>query len=77
MQNATADRIIATAHSLMAQLGYPGYSYADIAERVNIRKASIHHHFPTKVALDVAVLRNPRQSLISGTEMIDRKLDCS
>jgi TetR/AcrR family transcriptional regulator, transcriptional repressor for nem operon len=74
MQNATADRILATAHSLMAQLGYAGYSYADIAERVKIRKPSIHHHFPTKVALAVAVLRNHREGMIGGTETIDRNI---
>ncbi len=27
--------------------GYNGFSYADIAEVVGIRKTSIHHHFPT------------------------------
>jgi AcrR family transcriptional regulator len=31
--------------------GYSGFSYADIAEVVGIRKASIHHHFPSKVDL--------------------------
>ena len=56
----------------MAQLGYAGFSYADIAESVKIRKPSIHHHFPTKADLAVAVLKKHRTRLIEGTEAIDR-----
>jgi TetR/AcrR family transcriptional regulator, transcriptional repressor for nem operon len=74
MENATSDRILDSAHSLMAQLGYAGFSYADIAESVKIRKASIHHHFPTKASLAVAVLRKHRAGLIRGTEAIDRSI---
>ncbi|SDB90812.1 TetR/AcrR family transcriptional regulator, transcriptional repressor for nem operon [Paraburkholderia lycopersici] len=36
--------------------GYNGFSYADIAEAIDIRKASIHHHFPAKTDLVIAVL---------------------
>ncbi|WP_446743546.1 TetR/AcrR family transcriptional regulator [Silvibacterium acidisoli] len=74
MQNDTADRILAAAHSLMAELGYAGFSYADIAERVSIRKPSIHHHFPTKAELAVAVLRKHREGLIGGTQAIDKNI---
>ncbi len=47
----TADEIIRCARSLIEAGGYNGFSYADIAEVVGIRKASIHHHFPSKVDL--------------------------
>lgn len=36
--------------------GYNGFSYADIADAIDIRKASIHHHFPAKTDLVIAVL---------------------
>jgi len=48
------------AHQLLAQRGFSAFSYADIAEAIEIRKASIHHHFPTKTALVVAVLERHR-----------------
>jgi TetR/AcrR family transcriptional repressor of nem operon len=48
---ATSDEIIRCARSLIVAGGYNGFSYADIAEVVGIRKASIHHHFPTKLDL--------------------------
>jgi TetR/AcrR family transcriptional regulator, transcriptional repressor for nem operon len=37
--------------------GYAGFSYADLASSVGLRKASIHHHFPAKADLAVALLR--------------------
>ncbi len=36
--------------------GYSGFSYGDLAEAVNIRKASIHHHFRTKTDLAIALV---------------------
>jgi TetR/AcrR family transcriptional repressor of nem operon len=56
----TSDRIMDVAHQLLAERGFSAFSYADIAEAIHIRKASIHHHFPTKTALVVAVLERHR-----------------
>jgi TetR/AcrR family transcriptional repressor of nem operon len=39
----TSDDILACARSLIVAGGYNGFSYADIADVVGIRKASIHH----------------------------------
>lgn len=50
-QPSTADNILACARSLIIAGGYNGFSYADIASEIGIRKASIHHHFPSKVDL--------------------------
>lgn len=36
--------------------GFDGFSYADLAISVGIRKASIHHHFPTKADLALALI---------------------
>lgn len=52
----TANRIIAAGRQLIMRRGYSGFSYADVAEAINIRKASIHHHFPAKSDLVIAVL---------------------
>src|SRR5690349_16263406 len=49
--STTADDILACARSLIVTGGYNGFSYADIADVVGIRKASIHHHFPSKAEL--------------------------
>jgi TetR/AcrR family transcriptional regulator, transcriptional repressor for nem operon len=38
--------------------GYNAFSYQDLAERLKIRKASIHYHFPTKEDLGVGLLKD-------------------
>ncbi|MBU9648390.1 TetR/AcrR family transcriptional regulator [Burkholderia multivorans] len=48
---STSDEILHCARSLIVARGYNGFSYADISQVVGIRKASIHHHFPSKVDL--------------------------
>jgi TetR/AcrR family transcriptional repressor of nem operon len=52
----TRARLLAEAEVLLRTKGYAAFSYADLAERIAIRKASIHHHFPTKEALLVALV---------------------
>lgn len=42
------EHILQVAEELIVQYGSNGFSYQHIADRVGIRKASIHHHFPTK-----------------------------
>ncbi|WP_263356391.1 TetR/AcrR family transcriptional regulator [Acidicapsa ligni] len=71
MNNDTASRIRESAHDLMAERGYFGFSYANIAESVGIRKASIHHHFPSKVDLVVATLKESRASLVRAVGSLD------
>jgi TetR/AcrR family transcriptional repressor of nem operon len=74
MDNNTAVRIREKAHDLIADRGYFGFSYADIADTVGIRKASIHHHFPSKVDLVVATLREYRAKLTEAAEGLDHSV---
>jgi TetR/AcrR family transcriptional repressor of nem operon len=77
MQGETADRILQTARTLISDLGYSAFSYADISEAVQIRKASIHYHFPTKASLVIAVLRDHRERLLQGTQFLTQTIDNS
>jgi len=52
----TKSALLAEAETLVRTMGYAAFSYADLSERVGIRKASIHHHFPTKEALGNALI---------------------
>lgn len=56
----TQEQILDTAFSLMQRCGYHAFSYADIAEQVGIRKASIHYHFPGKNDLARSVIARYR-----------------
>lgn len=53
---ATRDALLEEAETLIRSRGYSGFSYADLSAAVGIRKASIHHHFPAKADLAVALL---------------------
>lgn len=52
----TRTRLLDEGERLMKSSGYSGFSYADIARTVEIRKASIHYHFPSKVDLAIATV---------------------
>jgi TetR/AcrR family transcriptional repressor of nem operon len=59
--DGTAVRILDVAQDLLQRRGYNGISYQDIAHRVGIRKASIHHHYAAKAELATAVVRRYRE----------------
>lgn len=62
----TSDQILASARAFIVSGGYNGFSYADISEVVGIRKASIHHHFPSKVDLVRTLVAQYRADAESG-----------
>ena len=71
--SATSDDIISCARSLIISGGYNGFSYADIADVVEIRKASIHHHFPTKVDLVRTLVERYREEVDGGIAEFERR----
>ncbi|MDA0268923.1 MAG: helix-turn-helix domain containing protein, partial [Cyanobacteria bacterium] len=62
MASQTAQQILDVAQILVRQRGYSAFSYADISDRVGIRKASIHYHFPSKDELVRALVMRYRQT---------------
>jgi len=66
-----AQEIIQRTNELLAVGGYNGFSYADIAELVEVRKASIHHHFPTKADLVKATVVRHREATRRGLQSLD------
>ncbi|MEH6438080.1 TetR/AcrR family transcriptional regulator [Massilia sp. DD77] len=70
MSKDTAQRILDTALHLIVQRGYHGFSYADIAEVVMVKKPSIHFHFPTKAELVRQLLVQYRETVRSNLERL-------
>lgn len=56
MSVSTRDALLKSAEIQLRSKGYAAFSYADLSEEIGIRKASIHHHFPTKENLGVALI---------------------
>lgn len=69
-----AQEIIRRTNELLASGGYNGFSYADIAELVDVRKASIHHHFPAKVDLVRATVALHRQAMRQGLQSLQQSI---
>jgi TetR/AcrR family transcriptional regulator, transcriptional repressor for nem operon len=52
----TRTRLLDCAESAVRARGFDGFSYADLSAGVGIRKASVHHYFPTKADLALALI---------------------
>jgi TetR/AcrR family transcriptional repressor of nem operon len=76
MANAqtTSDDILRCARSLIVEGGYNGFSYADIANVVGIRNASIHHHFPSKADLVRTLVAQYRREAEAGIAELERQV---
>lgn len=70
----TSEEILSCARALIVAGGYNGFSYANIAEVVGIRKASIHHHFPSKVDLVKALVAEHRKATEEGIENLQQAI---
>jgi TetR/AcrR family transcriptional repressor of nem operon len=65
--------LIDVATGQVRRLGYSAFSYADLADAVGIRKPSIHHHFPTKEDLGVAIVAAYTKHISEQLDRIDAK----
>ncbi|HMN36731.1 MAG TPA: TetR/AcrR family transcriptional regulator [Hyphomicrobium sp.] len=76
MTTQTRPALLKEAEALIRTRGYSAFSYADLAERVGIRKASIHHHFPTKEALGAALVDEYLERFLADLAALrERELD--
>lgn len=71
MRPDTKTALLDVAEHAARARGFDGFSYADLADAVGIRKASIHYHFPTKAALSVALMERYHATLQDECDRID------
>ncbi|CAM3061560.1 TetR family transcriptional regulator [Legionella steigerwaltii] len=71
MKTSKKTEILNCAQELIQRRGFNGFSYADIAHLIGIRKASIHHYFPTKADLGIAVVERYRELFNLALDEID------
>jgi TetR/AcrR family transcriptional repressor of nem operon len=67
----TAQRILDVAERLVQTHGFNGFSYADIAARLGVTKASLHYHFRSKAELGSALITRYRAEFMRALETID------
>jgi TetR/AcrR family transcriptional repressor of nem operon len=71
--DATASRILDVAERLVQIRGFNGFSYADIAAEMQISKASLHYHFPSKARLGEALVERYTGRFADALRAIDRR----
>jgi TetR/AcrR family transcriptional repressor of nem operon len=69
----SATRIANVAQALLQQVGYNGFSFEHISQAVGMRKASVHHHFSSKVALGVAIVQRYTVQFEEALRQVDKQ----
>jgi len=67
----SAQRILDVAERLLQTRGFNGFSYADIAEALEVTKASLHYHFPSKADLGRRLIERYEQTFLAVLKGID------
>src|SRR5215210_2493987 len=67
----TAQRILDIAERLVQTRGFNGFSYADIAEAMNVTKASLHYHFRGKADLGRRLIERYERNFLAALARID------
>jgi len=67
----TAQRILDIAERLVQTRGFNGFSYADIAEALEVTKASLHYHFPSKAELGKRMIERYEERFLAALRGID------
>jgi TetR/AcrR family transcriptional repressor of nem operon len=70
-RSAVAEKILDVAESLAQTRGFNGFSYADVAAKLLVTKASIHYHFPSKADLGRALIERYHAAFAHALQGID------
>ena len=54
----TRRQILDLAEELIRTRGYHAFSYKDISQKLNMKNAAIHYHFPSKEDLGLAIIQS-------------------
>ena len=74
MNNAlsTKEKIVELGRDYIQKIGYHSFNYKQIATYLDIKNAAIHHYFPSKDDLAVAVIEKDRQEFITKTQRLTK-----
>lgn len=67
----TAELALDVAERLVQTGGFNGFSYADVAEKLEVTKAALHYHYPTKAHLGVALIERYTHRFMTALARID------
>jgi TetR/AcrR family transcriptional repressor of nem operon len=67
----TASQILDVAERLVQQRGFNGFSYADVADELQVTKPALHYHFASKAVLGEALIRRYAARFAEGLTAVD------
>lgn len=65
---STKTQVLHEASRMLLERGLNGFSLQELAESLNIKKASLFHHYPSKKALAIELYRFYQQAFIEWTK---------
>jgi TetR/AcrR family transcriptional repressor of nem operon len=68
----TKERILELGREYMQRIGYHSFNYKQIATELSIKNASIHHYYPSKEDLGLAVIEKDRQDFLHETQKLKK-----
>lgn len=68
----TRQQILNLAEELIRTRGYHAFSYKDISQKLNVKNAAVHYHFPSKEALGAAIIQDSIDLFKSKEESWDQ-----
>src|SRR5262245_34200353 len=74
-RNEAAQAILDVAEQLVQTRGYNGFSYADVAAKLGVTKASLHYHFASKAELGRALIVRYHEVFGAALDAIDQRPD--
>jgi TetR/AcrR family transcriptional regulator, transcriptional repressor for nem operon len=66
----TRDKIVELGRDFVQKLGYHAFKYQLIAKELNIKNAAIHHYFPAKEDLGVAIIEKDQADFQGMTRAV-------
>lgn len=68
MSSSTKDQVLHEASKMLLSKGLNGFSLQELATSLNIKKASLFHHYPSKNAIAVELYRYYQSAFLSWSE---------
>lgn len=69
----TRERIVELGRDFIQKIGYHAFKYQLIAQELNIRNAAIHHYYPNKEDLGVAIIQKDQVDFRNIARSVEKR----
>lgn len=69
--NTTKEKIVQLGRGIIQHGGYHSFNYKQIATQLNIKNAAIHHYYPAKEDLGLAVIDKDKEDFVQMKKRVE------